>query len=95
MARRWSQIVANPIRRVKNVVLAGHIRGELLIFPILASLIHVQNGLFEVLCAVHGAGNGLLRAEARQEGLHIVHITFDVSIVFYLVCHKLVNVCSS
>jgi len=58
--RRWSQIIADPIRRVENVILVGHICGVLFIFPVLASLINVQNGLFEVLCAIHSAGEDLV-----------------------------------
>ena len=85
MTRRWSQIIADPIRRVEKVILGSHICGVFLIFPVLTSLIHVQNGLFEVLCAIHSAGKDFIRAEARQEGLSIVRIHFYVGSVFYLV----------
>ena len=56
------------------------------------SFIHVQNRLLEVPCAIHSARKVLVRAEARQEGLNIVHIHFDVSIVFYLILLKFMDV---
>ena len=69
----------------------GHICGVILIFPVLASLIYVQNGLFEVLCAIHSAGEDLVRAEARQEGLNIVHIALDLGSILYFVILKKVD----